>query len=320
MRLVTVFGASGFVGRHTVYALCRAGWQVRAVCRRPNLANYLLPAGTPGQVQLFRGNVLDKDAVTEAVQGADAVVNCVGVLSGHGGQGFSAMHIDAARRIADAAKAAGVTRLVQISAIGANPMAQARYAQSKGEGEAVAREAFTEVTILRPSLIFGPEDAFFNYFATLAGMAPALPLIGGGKTRFQPVFVGDVAKAVVRTLENESCKGKIFELGGPDIYSFRELMQYLLGVIRRKRLLLPVPFVAGKILGFFLQIPALSFPVKPMLTVDQVRLLKRDTIVHPDMPGLKDLGIIPTPIEEVVPDYLARFRSGGVYESAQRAH
>lgn len=320
MRTVTVFGASGFVGRHTVQALANAGWRVRAVCRHPNLANYLLPAGTPGQVHLFRGNVLDEKSVAEAVAGAEAVVNIVGVLFGHGAQSFGAMHVDAIRHIAEACAAAGTARLVHISAIGADPMAEARYAQTKGEGERLAKEAFPDITILRPSVIFGPEDEFFNAFAAMAERAPALPLIGGGKTRFQPVYVADVARAVATVLEREACMGETYELGGPDIYSFKELMQYLLTVIRRERLLIPVPFIAAKILGFFLQFPALFLPVKPLLTVDQVRLLKHHNIVSEGVPGLKALGIIPTPIEEVVPGYLARFRPGGEYEPANRAH
>lgn len=320
MRTVTVFGASGFVGRHTVQALADAGWRIRAVCRRPHLANYLLPAGTPGQVHLFKGNVLDETSVADAVAGADAVVNIVGVLHGRGAQSFEAMHVDAIRHIAEACAAAGTARLVHISAIGADPMAEARYAQTKGEGERQAKEIFPAITILRPSLIFGPEDEFFNAFAAMAETAPALPLIGGGKTRFQPVYVADVARAVTTVLDCEKSIGETYELGGPDIYSFKELMRYMLTVIRRNRLLLPVPFSAAKILAFLLQIPALVLPVKPMLSVDQVRLLKQDNIVHQGVADFRALGIIPTPIEEVVPGYLARFRPGGEYAPANRDH
>ncbi|MGC9954320.1 MAG: complex I NDUFA9 subunit family protein [Rhizomicrobium sp.] len=318
-KLVTVFGASGLVGRHTVHALAQAGWRIRAVCRHPNLANYLLPAAFPGQIQLSKGNVRDDDSVTRALQGADAAVNLTGVLYSRGEQSFEALHMDAARRIGRMAREAGIKTLVHLSAIGADTNAESSYAESKGRGEKRLREEFPDATILRPSLVFGPEDAFFNKFAWLARISPMLPLIGGGHTKFQPVFVGDVAAAILRCLEDTATSGKTYELGGPTVYTFKELLQLILRETGRKRLLVPVPFFLAFIDAFFLQLPSLFLPIAPLLTVDQVCLLKTDNVVHEGALTLADLGITPDAVEAVVPSYLWRFRAKGQFEEIAKA-
>jgi NADH dehydrogenase len=313
-KFVTVFGASGLIGRHTVRALAGAGWRIRAVCRHPNLANFLLPAGLPGQIQLFKGNVRDDDSVARALEGADATVNLTGVLYRRGKQSFDALHVDAARRIGRLAREAGVKALVHVSAIGADPAAESHYARSKGAGEKALREEFPEAAILRPSLVFGPEDQFFNKFAWAARISPTLPLIGGGRTRFQPVFAGDVAAAILRALGDPAARGKTYELGGPTVYSFKELLQLILRETGRKRLLVPMPFFLASIDAFFLQLPSLILPIAPLLTVDQVRLLKTDNVVHEGALTLADLGIAPVSVEAIVPSYLWRFRAKGQFQ------
>lgn len=312
-NLVTIFGASGFVGRHAVRTLAKQGWRIRAVCRKPNLANYLLPAGSVGQIQLLKGNINHDEDVAHAVAGAGAVVNLTGVLFGHGEQGFDAIHAEAARRIAKATREAGIESLIHLSAIGADPNADSSYAQSKGCGERAVREEFPAATILRPSVIFGPEDQFFNKFASLARFIPMLPLIGGGHTRFQPVYVADVAAAILGTLTLEETRGQTYELGGPRVYTFKELLQFILRETGRKRLLVPLPFALASIKAFFLQIPSFILPIQPLLTVDQVRLLKTDNVVHDGAKGLGDLAISPARVEDIVPKYLWRFHPKGQF-------
>lgn len=318
-KLVTVFGASGLIGRHTVRALAKADWRIRAVCRHPNLANYLLPAGHVGQIQLFKGNVTDDASVTAASAGADVAVNLTGVLFSRGGQNFEAIHTDAARRIGRCAREAGVKALVHISAIGADIDAESSYAQSKGRGEKALREEFPDATILRPSIVFGPEDVFFNKFAAMARISPALPLIGGGHTKFQPVFVADVAAAILRCIDDKAAAGKTYELGGPTVYSFKELLRLILRETGRKRLLVPWPFFLASINAFFLQMPSLLLPIAPLLTVDQVRLLKADNVVHSGALTFADLGIVPDAVEAVVPGYLWRFRPKGQFHEIASA-
>jgi len=315
-ELVTVFGASGFVGRHTVRALAREGWRIRAVTRRPNLANYLLPAGEVGQIQIVKANVRRDEDVAKALTGASAVVNLTGTMRGLTGP--SAINADAAGRIARLAFAAGVTQLVQVSAIGADIEADSSYAWSKGLGERKVSEHFPRATILRPSLIFGPEDNFFNRFAKLARVLPVLPLVGGGHTKFQPVYVRDVATAIARVLADKNASGRTYELGGPATFSFKELIQFILKETGRKRLLMPLPFWLSAIKGFFLQIPSLIFPVDPLLTVDQVRLLKHDNVVRPGAFTLDDLGITPATVESVVPGYLWSFHPKGQFKDEAR--
>ena len=318
-NLITVFGASGFVGRHTVRALAKEGWRIRAVCRKPNLANFLLPAGQVGQIQLVKGNVNDDEDVARAVAAAGAVVNAVGVIVGHGEQNFDHIHAEAARRIGAAARGAGVQALVHVSAIGADAEADSSYAQSKGCGERALREEFPDATILRPSIVFGPEDKFFNKFASLARISPALPLIGGGHTRFQPVYVADIADAIVRTLTLPEARGATYELGGPKVYSFKEILQFILHETGRTRLLLPWPFFLASINAFFLQMPSWILPIPPLLTMDQVRLLKTDNIVHEGARGFADLAITPNAMEAIVPGYLWRFHPKGQFGRPERS-
>ena len=313
-QIVTVFGGSGFLGRHTVRALAKAGYRIRVAVRFPANANYLPPMGTVGQIQLVKCNVTDADQVAEALKGSIAAINLTGLLSQRGGQSFEAIHVDAAETIAKAAADAGMKALVHVSAIGADPDAKSKYASTKGEGEARVRAAFPDAAILRPSLVFGPEDKFFNKFAGLARFLPALPLIGGGHTKFQPVFVSDVAKAVVRCVQDTATRGRIYELGGPNTLSFRELMQMMLRETGRRRLLVPVPFFLASIKAFFLQMPAISLPVDPLLTMDQVTLLHSDNVANTDAPGFAKLGIVPDALEAVLPTYLWRFRPKGQFQ------
>jgi NADH dehydrogenase len=311
--LVTVFGGSGFLGRNAVRALAKAGYRIRVAVRYPNQAEYLPPMGSVGQIQLMKCNVLDQDAVARACQGADAVVNLVGILAPAGGQGFDDVHVAAVGNIAMAAKAAGARTLVHVSSLGADPEAESHYAKTKGEGEKLLREEFSNATILRPSLLAGPDDDFFNKFAALARMLPMLPLIGGGHTKFQPAFVGDVADAIVKCVSDTATKGKTYELGGPGTYSFKELMQLVLQETGRSRPLVPVPFWLASIKAMFLQ-----FLPGKLLTPDQVTSLKTDNLVSPNALTFKDLGIVPDSIEAILPAYLWRFRPRGEYDEAVR--
>lgn len=309
-KLVTIFGGSGFLGRHIVRALANEGWRVRVAVRRPNTAHFLRPMGRVGQVQLLKTNVLDEAAVDAAVRGADAVINLVGILSQSGSQRFEALHTQAADRIAKAAAAHGVARVLHVSALGASANSPSIYARSKAEGEARVRDAFPQATIFRPSILFGPEDDFFNRFAWLARLSPVLPLIGGGHTRFQPVYVGDVARAALQVLSDPSTAGKTYELGGPEIMTMKQVMQLVLKQAHRRRLLLPVPFALARI-----QSAVLGLLPKPLLTLDQVRLLESDNVVSEGALTLRDLGIIPEAAEAILPTYLWRFRKTGEFEA-----
>jgi NADH dehydrogenase len=311
-RLVTVFGGSGFLGRHTVRALARAGWRIKVATRHPSRGFFLRPLGTVGQIDFVKCDVADAESVAAAVMGSTAVVNLTGILF-QSGQTFEDVQAEGAAHVAQAAAAAGVTALVHVSAIGANAESDSDYAVTKAQGEAAVRESFVNAVILRPSIIFGPEDGFFNKFAQMARFFPALPLIGGGKTRFQPVFVGDVAQAIVTSLDSAEARGRTYELGGPTIYSFKELLQLILKETGRRRALVPLPFGLAMVKAAFLQI----LP-KPLLTVDQVKLLKTDNVVAPTAAGLGDLGITPTSVEAVIPSYLWRFRAKGEYADAAR--
>jgi uncharacterized protein YbjT (DUF2867 family) len=305
-RLATVFGGSGFVGRYVVRQLARKGWRVNVACRDAEAAKFLKPMGDVGQITPMAVSLRDREAVAASLQNAEAAINLVGILYESGRQNFEAIHHQGAGTVAECARQAGVNRVIHFSALGADPQSPSLYGRTKAAGEAAVRAAFPEATILRPSIIIGPEDSFFNRFAGMARIAPALPLIGGGRTRFQPVYVGDVAEAVARIIERPDTAGRIFELGGPTIYSFRQLMELMLKEIRRKRVLVPIPFGLARFKARMLQI----LP-SPLLTVDQVRLLERDNIASGEMPGLKDLGIQPQPVETVIPSYLDRFRPGG---------
>jgi uncharacterized protein YbjT (DUF2867 family) len=313
-RRVAVIGASGFIGRYVVKRLAARGAVIAAVVRNVEAALFLQPMGDVGQIARFSASILDETRLAAAIAGSDAVVNLVGILHESGGQRFEATHREGAARLGSLARAAGVKHLVHISAIGADPASPSAYARSKAEGEQSLRAAFPEAVILRPSVVFGPEDDFFNRFATLAQLLPALPLIGGGKTRFQPVYVGDVADAVVAALDDPAAAGRTYELGGPRIYTFRTLMELVLAETRRKRLLLPLPWTLASLQASFLE----WLPTPP-LTRDQVKLLKHDNVVSPGALTLKDLGIEPTAVEAIVPSYLDRYRRGGWFNSHRMA-
>lgn len=306
-RLITVFGGTGFIGRHVVRNLASRGNRVRVAVRHPEQGLFLKTLGEVGQIDLAAANLRDPESVARAVEGANAVVNCVGILFQSGRQRFAQIHGEGAGLVARAAAAAGATAMVHVSAIGADAKSPAAYARTKAAGEAAVRAAFPRAAILRPSVVFGPDDQFFNRFAALARISPVLPLIGGGKTRFQPVYVGDVAAAIVAALDDPAAAGKVFELGGPRAYSFRDLMRMVLRETGRRRLLLPLPFALAMIQGLFFEL----LPTPP-LTRDQVRLLRRDNVADPGKPGLRELGIEPTPVEGMVETYLARYRRGGL--------
>lgn len=314
-KLVTVFGGSGFVGRHVVSALAKRGYRVRAAVRRPDLAGYLQPMGAVGQIHAVQANLRFPQSVVRAVEGADAVVNCVGILAPTGSQTFDAVHTQGARAVAAAARAANAERLVHISAIGADRDSKSNYARSKGVGEDAVVAEFKGAIILRPSIVFGPEDEFFNRFASLARFSPFLPLIGGGRTKFQPVYVGDVAAAVVDTVDGGGKADTVYELGGPEVMAFRTLLERTMDYSGRPRALLPLPFWLAS-LQAFLTAP-LPNSMRP-LTVDQVRLLKKDNVVSEaaEREGrtLRSLGVPhPTAVEAVVPEYLERFKPRGQF-------
>ncbi len=309
--LVTVFGGSGFIGRYAVRALANAGHRVRVCVRHPNLANYLLPMGHVGQIQVVRANATDAEAVERALAGADAAINLVGILYESGKQRFQSLHTEAAATIAAAAAQQGVRRLVHVSALGADAQSPSHYAQSKGRGEERVRQAFPAADILRPSVVFGPEDQFFNRFAALARILPALPLIGGGNTRFQPVYVVDIARAIMACLDGTLPHGQLYELGGPRIYTFKEILQLILAETNRRRWLVPIPFPLAEIQGTIL-----GLLPSPHLTRDQVELLKHDNVVEAGAAGFAELGIDPQPVEAVITSYIWRFRRKGQFETA----
>jgi NADH dehydrogenase len=304
-RRIVVVGGSGFIGRYVVKRLAERGAVVVAVSRHASEALFLKPFGDVGQVALIDADLTDEARLAAALSGAEAVISSVGILYERGRQRFDVVHHQGPARLARLAAQAGAKHLVHVSAIGADPQAPAAYARSKAAGEAAVKAAFPAATILRPSLVFGPEDDFFNRFGAMACLLPALPLIGGGTTRFQPVYVGDVADAAVAALERADAQGKTYELGGPKAYSFRELMELLLAEIGRKRMLVNLPYGLASFEARFLE----CLPVPP-LTRDQVKLLQRDTVVSPGALGLADLGITPTALALVLPTYLDRFRRG----------
>lgn len=310
--LVTVVGGSGFIGSQVVRALARKGLRVRVAVRRPHLALDQRMHGDVGQIEIVQANIRNPESLARAMEGAAACVNLVAVAFERGRQKFQSVHVMGARSAAEAARAAGATRFVQVSALGADPDSPAKFARTKAAGEAAVRELFPDAVVIRPSVVFGPEDDFFNRFAAMATVSPALPLIGGGKTRFQPVFVGDVGKAIAETVLRPESGGRTYELGGPAVFTFRELMELLLKEIQRRRLLLPIPFSAASVLGSVGDLIAMT-PIPPPITSDQVKLLKADNVVSPGAPGLAELGIQPTAVESVIPTYLYRYRRGGQY-------
>ncbi|HZP70144.1 MAG TPA: complex I NDUFA9 subunit family protein [Pseudolabrys sp.] len=309
--LVTIYGGSGFLGRHVVRALARRHYRIRVAVRRPELAGHLQPLGRVGQIHAVQANLRHAASVEAAARDAQVLVNLVGILFERGRQRFDTVHTYGAEQVALAASAHGA-RLVHVSAIGADANSTSAYARSKADAERLVLAAQPSASIMRPSILFGPEDDFFNRFAALARISPALPLIGGGRTRFQPVFVGDVAQAIADAVDGTARPGAIYELGGPDVRTFKELMQFVLRTIERKRLLVPLPFFLAKMQAMVLQ----YFP-KPLLTPDQVELLRVDNVVsdvaRSEGRTLQGLGIEPEPMEAIVPSYLWRFRKTGQF-------
>jgi len=300
--VATVFGGSGFIGRYVVKRLARQGWLVRVAVRDPEAALFLKPMGSVGQVVPVYANVTDDASSANAMAGADLVINLVGILAEAGGSGFQSVHAEGAGRIARLAAAAGVPRFVHMSAIGADAGSHSRYASTKGLGEQAVREAFPAATIIRPSVVFGPEDHFFNRFAAIGRIAPFMPVIAGS-TKLQPVYVGDVADAIVAAVDRP---GETFELGGPRMWSMRDLMAYVLEQIGRTKPMVTVPMCIARLQAAVLEL----VPGQP-LTRDQLLMLQRDNVVTPGMPGLVELGVVPTPVELIVPSYLRRFQPGG---------
>jgi NADH dehydrogenase len=316
--LVTVFGGSGFVGGQIVRALARRGARVRVAVRRPGRAYRLPMLGDVGQIEIVQANIRDDDSVRRALAGAEGCVNAVGVLHESGRQRFADLHDEGARRVARAAKAQGARRFVYISALGADAQSPAKYARSKAAGEVATRREFPEASVIRPSVVFGAGDHFFNRFAAMATLSPALPLIGGGATQFQPVFVGDLAAAVSQALEDPAAQGRTYEVGGPTVYTFRELMVLLLKEIGRSRLLVPLPFAAARLMGMAGDLMAAA-GLAPPITTDQVALLRADNVAQPGAPGLAELGVAASALEPIVPTYLYRYRKGGQYAEMSAA-
>lgn len=318
-RLVTIYGGSGFVGRYIARRMAKAGWRVRVAVRRPNEAIFVRPYGVVGQVEPVFCNIRDDRSVADVMHGADAVVNCVGVLAEIGKNTFDAVQSDGAERIARIAAEQGVSRMVQISAIGADLQSNSDYARTKAEGEAAVLKHMPKATILRPSIIFGPEDEFFNRFAGMTRLSPVLPVVGAD-TRFQPVYVDDVAQAAVLGVTGTA--SGVYELGGPVTLNFRELMNLMLTVIRRRRLVLNIPFWSAYLmaLGFdTLQFLSAGLVRNGMITRDQVRNLRRDNVVSEGTKGFADLGISPVAMASVLPEYLWRFRPSGQYDAIKES-
>ena len=317
--LITVFGASGFIGRYVVRALTKAGYRVRAAVRRPGEAHFLRTMGVVGQVQIAQANIRYKKTIEDALEGASGVVNLVGVLSESGRQSFEAVQARAPGIIAEAAAAAGISHFVHVSALGADLESASKYARTKAEGEQAVRAAMPEAVIMRPSIVFGQEDAFFNRFAEMARLSPVLPLFGGGQNRLQPVYVCDVAEAIFRALTDPAHAGQTFELGGPNACTFEELMKDILSVTQRNRLLLPLPILAAKAVALVTWPIGLLF--EPPLTFDQIHLLQVDNIVAAETEAktLDDLGLVPTGHEIILPSYLVRFRKTGQYAGTAAA-
>ena len=312
-KIVTVFGGSGFLGRHVVRALALRGYRVRVAVRRPDLAGFLQPLGNVGQVMPMQANLRNPDSIARAVTGSDAVVNLAGILYETSKQSFNAVHRDGAKSIAETTANAGISQLVQISAIGADKQSSSDYARSKAEGEEAVLAAMPNAIIIRPSLLIGSEDEFFNKFAQMSKLSPFLPLIGGGETLFQPAFVGDVANVIAKGVDGALSAGTVYELGGPQAKSFKQLLELLMRETHQNRLLLPIPYWAANVLGaVFEMLP------KPMLTRDQIKLLKVDNVVSEaaktEGRTFEGLGINPLALEAVIPSYLWSYRTTGQYE------
>lgn len=312
-KLVTIYGGSGFVGRYIARRMAKDGWRVRVAVRRPNEAIFVKPYGVVGQVEPILCNIRDDASVRAAMQGADAVVNCVGILAEAGKNTFESIQAEGAGRVARLAAEAGISTMVHISAIGADAAGESEYQRTKAQGETSVLEHMPNAVILRPSIVFGPEDGYFNRFASMTRLGPILPIVGAD-TKFQPVYVNDVAKAAHLAVIGKASPG-IYELGGPDVNSFRELMQHMLGVIRRRRVILNIPFFAASIMGSLFDFAnTISLGLIPsMITRDQVKNLRNDNVVSDGVKTFADLGMTSVALEAVLPDYLWRFRPSGQY-------
>ena len=307
-KIIAIFGAGGFIGKHLIRNLTKLDYRIKIATRSPYLKGYLKPLGNPGQIELFKTNIFNEEDIKNVLKNCDLVINLVGILYETKKQKFNHIHSHFPQLLSNLCNEQGIKNLVHISALGVKEKHNSLYMQSKLEGEKNIQDTFKPSVILRPSVVFGPEDKFFNTFASLAQFSPALPLVGGGKTKFAPIYVGDVAKAIVKALELNNSEPKIYELGGPENYSFKELMEILLREIKKKRFLIPIPFGFAKFQSYFLQM----LP-NPLLTPDQVELLKYHNIVSGDHPTLKDLGITGTPIQSILSKYIYRFREGGQF-------
>lgn len=308
--LVTVFGGSGFVGGQVVRALAKAGHRVRVAVRQPNLAYRMRMLGDVGQIEVVQANVRNPASIARALDGAEACVNLVGVLWESGRQKFQSIHVMAAQSVAQAAAKAGVKHLVHMSALGADAESESKYFRTKAEGEAAVRAAFPGATIIRPSLVFGVDDKFFNRFAQIAALSPVMPLVGGD-SRVQPVFVADVAAVIAKAAASPAAAGVTYELGGPTVYTMREIMQLILTETGRARPLVPLPWPVASLIGALGDTVAGILP--PPLTSDQVEMLKVDNVAEHGLPGLAEAGVVGTSVEAVVPTYLYRYRKGGQY-------
>ena len=307
-KIIAVFGAGGFLGKHLMRQLTKLEYRVKAATRNPHAKGYLKPLGNPGQIELFKTNIFDIDDIKKILKNCDHVINLVGILYENRKQKFDQIHAKFPDLLSNLCSEMGIKSLVHLSALGIKEKHNSLYIKSKLQGEKNIQNNFKKSVILRPSVVFGPEDKFFNTFASLAQFFPALPLIGGGKTKFAPIYVGDVAKAIVKAIQLNNSETKIYELGGPKNYSFKELMEILLVEIKKKRFLIPIPFAVAKFQAYFLQMTP-----NPLLPPDQVELLKHNNILTGENLSLKDLGITGTTIESILPKYIYRFRKGGQF-------
>ena len=307
-KIIAIFGAGGFLGKHLMRELTKLDYRVKVATRNPYLKGYLKPLGSPGQIELFKTNIFDQESVKQVLKNCDLAINLVGILYETRKQKFNQIHSQFPHLLSNLCNELGTKNLIHVSALGVRERHTSQYMQSKLQGEKNIQDNFKPSVILRPSVVFGPEDKFFNTFASIAQFSPVLPLIGGGKTKFVPIYVGDVAKAVVKTLDLNNTEPEIYELGGPKNYSFKELMEILLIEIKKKRFLIPIPFGMAKFQSYFLQMMS-----NPLLTPDQVEMLKHNNIVSGDYPTLKDLGVSGTPIHSILPKYIYRFRTGGQF-------
>ena len=307
-KIIAIFGAGGFIGKYLIRELTKLEYRIKVATRNPYLKGYLKPLGNPGQIELFKTNIFNSEDVKRVLKNCDLAINLVGILYETRKQKFNHVHSQFPYLLSNLCNEIGIKNLVHISALGIKERHPSYYMQSKLQGEKNIQDNFKSSVILRPSIVFGPEDKFFNTFASIAQFSPFLPLVGGGKTKFAPIYVGDVAKSIVKALELNNSKPKIYELGGPENYSFKELIEILLTEIKKKRLLIPIPFGIAKFQSYFLQMMP-----NPLLTPDQVELLKHNNIVSGDYPILKDLGITGTAIQSILPKYIYRFRTGGQF-------